>query len=62
MFNMATARLRKTFQYPADNSDEDDTPRDLDEEGIDLPLTAWGNLLLSVTRTRETHKEASGGR
>lgn len=30
---MATARLRKTFQYPADNSDEDDTPGDLDEEG-----------------------------
>lgn len=29
---MATARLRKTFQYPTDNSDEDDTPRDLDEE------------------------------
>ena len=60
--NMATARLRKTFRYPADNSDEDDTPRDLDEEGSDLPLTARGDLLLSVTRTRETYKEASGGR
>ena len=36
MFNMATARLRKTFHYPADNSDEDDTPRDLDEEGTEL--------------------------
>lgn len=40
MFIMATARLRKTFQYPADNSDEDDMPRDLDEEGSDLSLTA----------------------
>ena len=37
---MATARLRKTFQYPADNSDEDDMPRDLDEEGIGLVWTA----------------------
>ena len=33
---MATARLRKTFHYPADNSDDDDTPRDLDEEGIQV--------------------------
>ena len=62
MLNMATARLRKTFQYPADNSDEDDTPRDLDEEGSEFPLNAWGNLLLNVPRTRETYKEASGGR
>lgn len=30
---MAAARLRKTFQYPGDNSDEDDEPRDMDEEG-----------------------------
>lgn len=30
---MATTRLRKTFHYPADNSDEDDTPLELDEEG-----------------------------
>lgn len=30
---MATTRLRKTFQYPADNSDEDEAPRDMDEEG-----------------------------
>ncbi|KAL2051593.1 hypothetical protein ABVK25_008007 [Lepraria finkii] len=29
---MATARLRKTFNYLAENSDDDDTPRDLDEE------------------------------
>ena len=36
MFNMATARLRKTFHYLADNSDEDDTPRYLDEEGSEL--------------------------
>ena len=31
--DMASARLRKTFHYPADNSDEDETPEDLDEEG-----------------------------
>lgn len=30
---MATTRLRKTFHYPADNSDEDETPLALDEEG-----------------------------
>ena len=30
---MATTRLRKAFQYPGDDSEEDDTPRDLDEEG-----------------------------
>ena len=36
MLGMATARLRKTFHYPADNSDDDDTPRDLDEEGIQV--------------------------
>ena len=30
---MAATRLRKTFQYPVDNSDDDDTPKDLDEEG-----------------------------
>ena len=59
---MATARLRKTFRYPADNSDEDDMPRDLDEEGTDLSWTAGGDLLLSVNRTRETYKEAAGGR
>ncbi|MCJ1255729.1 hypothetical protein MMC24_003546 [Lignoscripta atroalba] len=29
---MASTRLRKTFHYPADTSDEDDTPRELDEE------------------------------
>lgn len=32
--SMAATRLRKTFQYPADNSDDDDDiPKDLDEEG-----------------------------
>ena len=31
--NMAATRLRKTFQYPTDNSDDDDTPKDLDDEG-----------------------------
>ncbi|KAK4692384.1 hypothetical protein P7C71_g4811, partial [Lecanoromycetidae sp. Uapishka_2] len=29
---MAATRLRKTFHYPADNSDEDDAPREMDEE------------------------------
>ncbi|KAF6227732.1 hypothetical protein HO173_012062 [Letharia columbiana] len=29
---MAATRLRETFQYPADNSDDDDTPKNLDEE------------------------------
>lgn len=29
---MAVTRLRKTFQYPADNSDDDDIPKNLDEE------------------------------
>ena len=58
---MATARLRKTFHYPADNSDEDDTPRDLDEEGTEL-LGCLRVLLLSVDRTGETYKEAAGRR
>lgn len=32
---MAATRLRKTFRYPAENSDDDDddTPKELDEEG-----------------------------
>ena len=30
---MATTRLRKTFRYPADGSDDDETPKDLDEQG-----------------------------
>lgn len=30
---MATTRFRNTFHYPADDSDGDDTPKDLDEEG-----------------------------
>ena len=30
---MATAKLRKTFRYPSDDSDEDETPQALDEEG-----------------------------
>lgn len=30
---MATARLRKTFRYPEDDSEEDETDRGLDEEG-----------------------------
>ncbi|CAF9910209.1 MAG: hypothetical protein ALECFALPRED_006419 [Alectoria fallacina] len=29
---MATTRLRRTFRYPADNSEDDDIPTDLDEE------------------------------
>ena len=31
---MAAPRLRKTFHYPADDSEEDDTPEGLDEEGM----------------------------
>ncbi len=30
---MATTRLRKTFHYPTDDSEDDETPADLDEEG-----------------------------
>ena len=30
---MSTTRLRKSFHYPADNSEDDDTPLALDEEG-----------------------------
>ena len=30
---MATTRFRKSFQYPADNSEDDDIPLALDEEG-----------------------------
>lgn len=30
---MAAARLRKTFRYPEDDSENDDTHRGLDEEG-----------------------------
>ena len=33
LHNMVATRLRKTFRYPADNSDDDDVPKDLDEEG-----------------------------
>lgn len=31
---MATTKLRKTFRYPADDSEEDDLPQALDEEGM----------------------------
>ena len=31
---MPSSRLRKAFKYPADNSDEDDSPYVLDEEGL----------------------------
>ena len=37
-FMMAATRLRKTFNYPADDSDGDDTPGDLDEEGASMIL------------------------
>ena len=36
MASRTQARLRKTFQYP--DSDDDDTPEALDEEGSSLPL------------------------
>lgn len=31
---MATTKLRKTFRYPADDSEEDASPQALDEEGM----------------------------
>ncbi|KAL6715082.1 hypothetical protein ACLMJK_007343 [Lecanora helva] len=34
---MATTRLRKTFKYPTDSSDEDNLPNDMDEEGRLVP-------------------------
>lgn len=37
LFHMAT-RLRKTFQYPGEYSDDDDIPKDMDEEG------GWGRV------------------
>ncbi len=30
---MAATRLRKSFKYPTDDSDDDSLPRDMDEEG-----------------------------
>jgi len=31
---MATTRLRRTFQYPSEeSSDEEDIPKEMDEEG-----------------------------
>ena len=35
---MATTRVRKTFKYPAENSDDDDMPREMDEEGEILTI------------------------
>ena len=32
-----TARLRKTFRYPAENDSDDSLPEALDEEGLSLP-------------------------
>ncbi len=37
---MATTRLRQTFHYPADNSEDDDEPLDLDEEGWPFEFTS----------------------
>lgn len=39
---MATTKSRQRFNYPVDNSDEDDAPRALDEEGI-----CEGSVLIS---------------
>jgi hypothetical protein len=36
-----TARLRKTFQYPADNDDDDSQPEALDEEGLSFPSRVY---------------------
>lgn len=32
---MTSARLRKTFRYPTDETSDDDMPQELDEEGHD---------------------------
>ena len=37
---MATTRLRKSFQYPADDSDEDEAPLAMDEEGASLKCSS----------------------
>jgi hypothetical protein len=33
LINMAATRLRKTFQHSENNSDDDDIPGEMDEEG-----------------------------
>lgn len=50
---MATARLRKVFHYPADNSDDDDTPGDLDEEGGLDCLFVGSYFLFILLRTEQ---------
>ena len=54
---MATAKLRKTFRYPSVDSDEDETPQALDEEGkMNMDYTHWRKLLSMLwSRTRKAH-------
>lgn len=54
-YHMATARLRKAFHYPADNSDDDDIPKDLDEEGM-LDFLFVGNYFLLILWRTEQEK------
>lgn len=55
---MASTRIRKAFKYPADNSDEDDEPTELDEEG----RRSYGRYQSTADlrrRAREAHCEAA---
>ena len=53
---MATARLRKTFHYPADDDDE---PADLDEEGTaKAKITRCGVILMQSPRAGEADRQA----
>jgi len=56
---MATARLRKTFHYPANNSNDDETPSDLDEEGLSIPVHLQLQHRASLTHTQS--KKISSG-
>ena len=49
--------MRKTFHYPAEDSEDDDTPRDMDEEGMwDHKQISKPQLVNSRIRAREAHQ------
>lgn len=58
---MATTQLRRSFRYPTEDSDDNDTPNDLDEEG---KRRSYISLIISnvLHRTGEFHQETSRGR
>lgn len=57
---MAATRLRRTFQYPAD---DDDIPKDLDEEGdYSREIVQGGFVLMLAPRAREAHREVQSRR